>query len=79
MVGYRDSFWDLIQVRPYQEFKDFNVKIIITNYKYLTTYVVLSRKITFQRHRTLLAQTGTLERRLLGLLGGVSQESDKVI
>ena len=26
-----------------QEFEDFNVKIIITNYKYLSTYVVLSR------------------------------------
>ena len=41
-----------------QEFKDFNVKIIITNYKYLSTYVVLSRRIKFQWHRTLLAQTG---------------------
>ena len=27
-----------------QEFEDFNVKIIITNYKYLSTYVVLSER-----------------------------------
>ena len=38
------------------------MKIIITNYKYLSIYVVISRKITFQRHRTLLTQTRSLDK-----------------
>ena len=42
-----------------QEFEDFNVKIIIANYKYLSIYVILSRKITFPWHRMFLAQAGT--------------------